>query len=58
MGHYDQTPDEMAELVRSYCQKGIVNILGGCCGTTPDHIKAIAEVAAKFQPRTISQPIA
>jgi len=58
MGHYDQTPDQMAELVRSYCQKGIVNILGGCCGTTPDHIKAIAEVAAKFQPRTISQPIA
>jgi 5-methyltetrahydrofolate--homocysteine methyltransferase len=48
----------MAELVRSYCQKGIVNILGGCCGTTPDHIKAIAEVAAKFQPRAISQPIA
>jgi 5-methyltetrahydrofolate--homocysteine methyltransferase len=58
MGHYDQTPDQMAELVRSYCQKGIVNILGGCCGTTPDHIKAIAEVAAKFEPRTISQPIA
>jgi 5-methyltetrahydrofolate--homocysteine methyltransferase len=58
MGHYDQTPDQMAELVRSYCQKGIVNILGGCCGTTPDHIKAIAEVAAKFQPRAISQPIA
>jgi len=58
MGHYDQTPDQMAELVRSYCEKGIVNILGGCCGTTPDHIKAIAEVASKFQPRTISQPIA
>jgi 5-methyltetrahydrofolate--homocysteine methyltransferase len=58
MGHYDQTPDQMAELVRSYCEKGIVNILGGCCGTTPDHIKAIAEVAAKFQPRPLSQPIA
>jgi 5-methyltetrahydrofolate--homocysteine methyltransferase len=58
MGHYDQTPDQMAELVRSYCEKGIVNILGGCCGTTPDHIKAIAEVAAKFQPRPLSQTIA
>jgi 5-methyltetrahydrofolate--homocysteine methyltransferase len=58
MGHYDQTPEQMAELVKSYCEKGIVNILGGCCGTTPDHIKAIAEVAARFQPRTLSQPIA
>jgi 5-methyltetrahydrofolate--homocysteine methyltransferase len=57
MGHYDQSPDQMAALVRSYCEKGIVNILGGCCGTTPDHIKAIAEAAATFQPRTIPQTI-
>jgi 5-methyltetrahydrofolate--homocysteine methyltransferase len=51
MGHYDQTPDQMAELVKSYCDKGIVNILGGCCGTTPDHIKSIAIIASQFQPR-------
>jgi 5-methyltetrahydrofolate--homocysteine methyltransferase len=51
MGHYDQTPDQMAELVKSYCEKGIVNILGGCCGTTPDHIRSIAKIASNFQPR-------
>jgi 5-methyltetrahydrofolate--homocysteine methyltransferase len=51
MGHYDQTPDQMAELVKSYCEKGIVNILGGCCGTTPDHIRSIANIASHFQPR-------
>lgn len=51
MGHYDQTPDEMAALVKSYCEKGIVNILGGCCGTTPDHIQSIARIASQFQPR-------
>jgi 5-methyltetrahydrofolate--homocysteine methyltransferase len=51
MGHYDQTPDQMAELVKAYCEKGIVNILGGCCGTTPDHIRSIANIASHFQPR-------
>jgi 5-methyltetrahydrofolate--homocysteine methyltransferase len=51
MGHYDQTPDEMAHLVEQYCQKGIVNVLGGCCGTTPDHIAAIAKLAKQYQPR-------
>ena len=51
MGHYDQTPDQMSELVKAYCEKGIVNILGGCCGTTPDHIRSIANIASHFQPR-------
>jgi 5-methyltetrahydrofolate--homocysteine methyltransferase len=51
MGHYDQTPDQMADLVKSYCEKGIVNILGGCCGTTPDHIRSIARIASQYQPR-------
>jgi 5-methyltetrahydrofolate--homocysteine methyltransferase len=51
MGHYDQTPDQMADLVKSYCEKGIVNILGGCCGTTPDHIQRIASIANQFKPR-------
>lgn len=51
MGHYDQTPAEMAELVREYLERGIVNIIGGCCGTTPDHIKAIADITANYSPR-------
>jgi 5-methyltetrahydrofolate--homocysteine methyltransferase len=57
MGHYDQSPDEMAALVKAYCEKGIVNILGGCCGTTPDHIRAIAKIAANYQPRYITETI-
>ncbi|MEQ8240354.1 MAG: homocysteine S-methyltransferase family protein [Cyclobacteriaceae bacterium] len=52
-GEYDQTPDEMALQVEEYLKDGLVNILGGCCGSTPDHIKAIAHVAAKYAPRTI-----
>jgi 5-methyltetrahydrofolate--homocysteine methyltransferase len=51
MGHYDQTPAEMAALVREYLERGIVNIIGGCCGTTPDHIKAIAEITKEYSPR-------
>ena len=54
MGHYDQTPEEMTALVRPYCENGLVNVIGGCCGTTPDHIKAIADMAAKYAPRTVS----
>jgi 5-methyltetrahydrofolate--homocysteine methyltransferase len=57
MGHYDQTPEEMAQLVEQYCQKGIVNVLGGCCGTTPDHISAIAKVASKYQPRSLTTTV-
>jgi 5-methyltetrahydrofolate--homocysteine methyltransferase len=52
-GHYDQTPEEMAVLVEEYLKEGLVNIVGGCCGTTPDHIKLIAEVAKKYKPREI-----
>jgi Methionine synthase I (cobalamin-dependent), methyltransferase domain len=50
-GHYDQTPNEMAEQIEEYLKEGLVNIVGGCCGTTPDHIKKIATIAAKYQPR-------
>eukprot|EP00818_Percolomonas_sp_WS_P009192 CAMPEP_0117447822 /NCGR_PEP_ID=MMETSP0759-20121206/7076_1 /TAXON_ID=63605 /ORGANISM="Percolomonas cosmopolitus, Strain WS" /LENGTH=1247 /DNA_ID=CAMNT_0005240175 /DNA_START=6 /DNA_END=3749 /DNA_ORIENTATION=- len=50
-GEYDQTPEQMAEAIRPFLQKGIVNLLGGCCGSTPDHIAAIAKVAAEFQPK-------
>ena len=52
-GEYDQSPDEMAEEIQEYLEKGLVNILGGCCGTTPEHIKAIARVAEKYKPRRI-----
>jgi len=51
MGHYDQSPEEMAALVREYLDRGIVNIVGGCCGTTPDHIREIAHMTDGFKPR-------
>lgn len=52
-GDYDQSAGQMAEQVKEYLEKGLVNILGGCCGTTPAHIKAIAEVAKNYKPRVI-----
>lgn len=42
-GQYDQTPEEMQSLIKEYLQENLVNIIGGCCGTTPEHIKAIVE---------------
>lgn len=51
-GQYDQTPEEMRDLIKEYLQDNLVNIIGGCCGTTPEHIKLIAEVAQEFQPRS------
>lgn len=53
MGEYDQSPAEMAVIVEDFLQSGFMNIIGGCCGTTPAHIKAIAEVSAKYKPREI-----
>ena len=54
-GEYDQTPEEMAEIVKTYAEDGLVNIIGGCCGTTPDHLKAIGEAIESFQPRNLNQ---
>ena len=54
-GEYEQSPKEMARQTREYLEKGLVNILGGCCGTTPEHIKAIAEVAQNYSPRIIKK---
>lgn len=51
MGEYDESPEVMASCMRRLAEKGLVNIIGGCCGTTPDHIRAIAEMAASVQPR-------
>ena len=50
-GEYDQTPEQMQKLIEDYLQDGLINIIGGCCGTNPAHINAIAEVAHKYQPR-------
>jgi 5-methyltetrahydrofolate--homocysteine methyltransferase len=52
-GHYDQTPEQMAALVEDYLKEGLVNILGGCCGTTPDHIRKIAALVKNYKPREI-----
>ena len=54
MGGYDQTPEVMAEQVKVMASRGLVNIVGGCCGTTPDHIKAIAGAVRGIAPRPIS----
>ena len=45
----------MQQLIREYLQENLVNIIGGCCGTTPEHIKLIAEVAKEFKPRTVEK---
>jgi 5-methyltetrahydrofolate--homocysteine methyltransferase len=50
-GEYDQSPDEMAAIVEEFMKQGLVNIIGGCCGTTTQHIQKIAEVAKKYPPR-------
>lgn len=52
-GGYDETPEQMAEAVSEYLDMGLVNILGGCCGTTPAHIKCFAEVAKNYKPRKL-----
>jgi 5-methyltetrahydrofolate--homocysteine methyltransferase len=54
-GAYDQGANEMADQVRDFLKEGMLNILGGCCGTTPDHIRALANLAADYSPRKIDQ---
>lgn len=53
-GQYDETAEQMAEQIKEYVDKGLINIIGGCCGTTPDHIKAIADLVQTYQPRKLS----
>lgn len=50
-GEYDETPEKMASQIKEYLDLGLVNIIGGCCGTGPGHIKAIAELASKYEAR-------
>ena len=52
-GHYDESPDDMAALLGEFAAAGLVNIVGGCCGTTPDHIRAIAAAVAGKTPRAV-----
>ena len=51
-GEYDETPEQTAQILREFAENGWVNIIGGCCGTTPDHIRAIAEAVKDLPPRT------
>jgi len=55
MGGYDETPQSMASVLEDFLASGFVNIVGGCCGTTPDHIKAIAEIVKNHKPRIPKQ---
>jgi 5-methyltetrahydrofolate--homocysteine methyltransferase len=50
-GEYDETPEQMQAQIRSYLDDNLVNIIGGCCGTTPDHIRLIADIAKDYEPR-------
>jgi 5-methyltetrahydrofolate--homocysteine methyltransferase len=54
-GEYDETPEFMAEVISGYANEGMVNIVGGCCGTTPDHIAKIYEVVKQYDPRSIKE---
>ncbi|MFX4296118.1 homocysteine S-methyltransferase family protein [Pseudosulfitobacter pseudonitzschiae] len=57
-GEYDEGPDETASQVGEFAAEGLVNIVGGCCGTTPDHIKAIADAVAQYAPRKLREKVA
>ncbi len=56
MGEYDDTPENMAKVLGEFARDGLVNIVGGCCGTTPGHIRAIAEAVTAHAPRIASEP--
>lgn len=56
-GHYDQSPEEMAAQIEEYLKEGLVNIIGGCCGTTPEHIRMIAALAQQYKPRKVEHEL-
>lgn len=56
-GEYDETPEMMADQIEVFLKENLINIIGGCCGTTPSHIKAIADIAAKYEPRKANQEV-
>ena len=51
-GEYDESPEEMGEQIEEYLKKDLINIIGGCCGTSPEHIRVIADIASKYKPRS------
>ena len=55
MGEYDETPKHMAGLLEEWARDGLINIVGGCCGTTPEHIRAVAAAVAKYPPRRVPE---
>ena len=54
-GEYDESPQDMARQIEVFLEEGLLNVVGGCCGTTPDHIQAIANIASKYSPRTLKE---
>ncbi|MEP9373686.1 methionine synthase [Mesorhizobium sp. KR1-2] len=54
-GGYDESPEYMAEQIEEFAREGLVNVVGGCCGSTPDHIRAIAEAVKKYPPRQVPE---
>ena len=54
-GKYDESPEMMADQIKEFLDENLMNIIGGCCGTTPEHIKAIADLASKYKPRVINK---
>ena len=56
-GEYDETPEIMANQIEEYLKKDLINIIGGCCGTTPEHIKKITELASKYSPRKFKKKV-
>ncbi|MCF8331369.1 MAG: methionine synthase [Bacteroidales bacterium] len=57
LGEYEQSPYSMAKEVESYCKNGLVNIIGGCCGSKPEHIREISKTAKKYSPRKKPQKV-
>lgn len=55
-GDYDETPEQMTTILQEYAREGLFNIVGGCCGTGPEHIKMISELVTNYQPRKIPNP--
>ena len=54
-GEYDDTPEHMSAVIADWCANGWINMVGGCCGTTPEHIKAIAEKCKNLPPRSLPE---
>lgn len=55
MGEYDESPEQMGEVIDGFLRDNLINIIGGCCGTTPGHIRVIADLAAKYRPRKLPE---